>query len=1455
MEIEKQSRKETSGEENDLELSIDEILADVQARREFLNPENRFIPPAVFEDALNRPSPAPKSGEEVQQGAGKDTDTHGEQNVGEDELEEKEKEKPSHGKTSAIIREPSPRQPVVPPAMKVETGAGKASRSSRPLPEENRDLEQAGKKEKKKEKRGWFGRRKKEKEESIQTSDPYYGLKLKSIEEYRQQYQETMAFPKIQSTTDSPFSYLYTEGEGENPSVLSAPENGGKKQEREKTALPPLDGEVSHAAQVNHTGHGHTSHTEHAEHTGRRHGHGIHPKEKQKRVPEEIFSFSSKSLREQAAEENRLPTPEEFPPELVKEVSGELAGPAVSSAHDILTENTDLPVKAPAETPAEIHVPSQDKIPESGEISLLETVSESTEAAKTAETAETAPKTFGENLPETPETVPAITAENNLETAEEQNTFQTVYEVSPEMEEMPSETAKVTEGNMPSTQEEQEESPIAGETEKKEEAPAPIAPQTPAAPNPPSPEEPQITPAPSGPEIQPRPSEPSVPSAPSPAGSPASIPEMPAMPQPGAGSVILGEEKEALPENTPVKEPSPAQPLPTPEEVSQPIEEPRLPETPLLPRILRLETRKPEEAFQKEENSSYSEQDTSSSQGASFLHAVDLNSEELAAIFQKEMEEYLHPEPKKSKEKNSLPSKEGETIENTIQPPAEATGETPLPSGGNTGAKSRKEEEPPPASDPAPENTYTETKTETPLGENTSSSAKTEFSTDASENVEKKEEFSEAGETEDKISPEPAESSQANREILENSKKGKEEAGGDSKGVPPDALFPFIQPIDPRTREDMPTSPQMRMHGSKTPGAGKRTGNAGQEEDKASRAGKKEAKKKAKAAKKESFRMTGVDEPENRPEEDFEKVSREQKSIPVLEDYTSPEDGPAIRSYLNKTHHTVVIRLLATGLMALVVIFLECISGSLFGNGMPSLLRVALCVFFLLISCLFCGKAMKNGLKGLFTLKANGDSGVALGTAAALLQGILLLFFPDRLELSASDSLGTFCSLAALGLFLNSAGKLLLLRRMRHNFAFLTDDSPKYGVKCVEDVNTAMQMAQNCVPGVPTAVYQRKALFLHHFLRHSEDMDPADTTAQTLSPVGFLSSLILGGAAFYLTHDFAGSITAFAAGCCVWIPVMNLLAVQLPLSRVTKLGKRCGSILTGYTALDTFSDTNAVVVDSGDIFPPSTVVLNGIRTFGDQRIDGAILDATALTKAVGGSLSELFGQVIRSQAKILPKAENIFYEDGLGILGWVNGRRTLVGNREMLEKHGIEPPSRDYEKKYLTGDRNLIYLASGGELVAMFLITYTTSGRVMEELQRLEDHGVCILVRTCDPNMTPALLAERFGLDEESIRILPNSLGEPYYNMLQEPDPQGEATMATKGKFTSMARMVVACIRQRGNISMGTALQAVAVVLGFVLTAFLVCCSAVSQLTPGALLLYELFWTIAIYIVPSLRQI
>ena len=206
------------------------------------------------------------------------------------------------------------------------------------------------------------------------------------------------------------------------------------------------------------------------------------------------------------------------------------------------------------------------------------------------------------------------------------------------------------------------------------------------------------------------------------------------------------------------------------------------------------------------------------------------------------------------------------------------------------------------------------------------------------------------------------------------------------------------------------------------------------------------------------------------------------------------------------------------------------------------------------------------------------------------------------------------------------------------------------------------------------------------------------------------------------------------------------------------------------------------------------------------------------------------------------------------MVGWVSGRRILVGNRELMTAHGVEPPSREYEKKYLTGGKQVIYLASGGKMMATFILTYNSDKRRALELQRMESNGISLIVRTTDPNITPQFLAQCFQLDTQSVRGLPQRLGDVYETLVNTPADRVPAAFASRGRPTAMMRILTACIRQKGNISLAIALQNIAVALGFVLVAFLACFSGLDQLTTPAMLLYQIFWILVILIVPRLRK-
>lgn len=611
-------------------------------------------------------------------------------------------------------------------------------------------------------------------------------------------------------------------------------------------------------------------------------------------------------------------------------------------------------------------------------------------------------------------------------------------------------------------------------------------------------------------------------------------------------------------------------------------------------------------------------------------------------------------------------------------------------------------------------------------------------------------------------------------------------------------------------------------------------------------------KRRAPVKRRRRFSVFGSEEKENRPEDEFPVDPGE------LEDYEKPEDAEAILQDLGAKRRTLLLRTAVTGLSLLLMLLFGLISE--YSGVLPAAIPYYLLtepylileLIFLVLAAGFSWPVLWNGVRGLFRLQANSDSGAAVAAVASIVQTAALLFAADRVE---SAAVHLYAPLAVLALLLNALGKLSMVRRVTRNFKFVSSKDPKYAVHLFEDHNTALQMGRGCVAGTPVAAYQSKTKFLRHFLRISYLPDPCEQNSQVIAPIGVVASLILCVATLLLFRDGLAALTAFTAACCVCVPMVNQLCVNLPLAQVSRIAARGGAMLSGYQALDTFSDTNAVLLDARDLFPKSNVILSGIKTFGDQHIDDAILEAAALLGEVGGTLSEIFEQVIQNRRDLLPRVENFTYEDGRGIVGWVSGHRLLVGNRELLKAYKIAPPSRDYEEKYGASGKQVLYLASGGQLMAMFLIAYQPDRRRTAELCRLEDDGVAFLVRTCDPNITPKLVARSFQLDEKSVAVLPERLGKVYVETCEkDAAASAPAWMATKGRPAAMMRLLAACIRQRGNISLAVALQNVAVALGFVLVAFLACYSGLGKLNTLFLLLYELFWTLAIVLLPKLRR-
>ena len=593
------------------------------------------------------------------------------------------------------------------------------------------------------------------------------------------------------------------------------------------------------------------------------------------------------------------------------------------------------------------------------------------------------------------------------------------------------------------------------------------------------------------------------------------------------------------------------------------------------------------------------------------------------------------------------------------------------------------------------------------------------------------------------------------------------------------------------------------------------------------------------------FQLQGEEE-DNDPEDEF------QPEQPELEDYNRTEDARAIRSELASSSRELTIRTIATGLCAAVL----GVMGLFFEFFIPQSSKMAyliLNLIFLLIATGFCYRTMLSGIKSLFRLRANADSSIAIATIASIIHGGAM-FVTSGMNGLIQGALHIYSPIVIGALFLNSMGKLLIISRIRKNFRFITSSDLKYNVQIYGDHEVALQLVKGCLSEKPVIAYQQKTHLLKNFLTNSYENDPSENTSQFIAPISFIASLALCVVCTIISSgDVVAGLTAFAIATCISTPIANMVCANFPISSLCRIARQNNAMIVGYKGLSTMCDTNAVMLDSTDLYPDGTVVLAGMETLGQKRIDQALLYGAALTCATGGTLRYVFENVIQNQRGMLPRVENNSYVDNAGIVGWVRGQRVLIGNRELLKQYSVVQPEEALEQG-LKKNQRAVFLAVDTRPVAMITLEYHPDKKLAENLQNLETNGVSLLVRTLDPNLTADFLAQQYDLDARAIRVLPEELGEVCDKSLNSTVDEADVLLATKGKAFSMIRMLSACIHQKSNISIAVILQTVSVCLGFILVTIFCCWSGLHRLTSLSIVIYEVFWLLAILLIPKIRK-
>ena len=554
----------------------------------------------------------------------------------------------------------------------------------------------------------------------------------------------------------------------------------------------------------------------------------------------------------------------------------------------------------------------------------------------------------------------------------------------------------------------------------------------------------------------------------------------------------------------------------------------------------------------------------------------------------------------------------------------------------------------------------------------------------------------------------------------------------------------------------------------------------------------------------ESFRLEGVEEPEKEinteildeledgggegmPVRRFSGIKARARANRQSVEYNRPQDKNRVFRFLEKKRvvtlaSTVIcavctLALLFTGAIPAVADAMDAGTSAQWLGSMPVSYFVSL---LLLIVCAFGGVPIyARGVTCFFrgSGKPNACTAVFAALAASFIQLIAASLAYD------GEKVPCFALLAALSVTLFGVGNLISLDTIAKNFLFLTelDKNELYAADTIENTADVKRLAQDSVIGGSDIRYSSKAKFAGSFLSYSFAGDSTDDLCAWLVPVTAAVSFFWAVLVGLVKKDVAYAFSIFGCAMAMSVPVSAAIALALPLSRADNQLREDGAFLSSYAAAFEYETTNVIAVDAADLFPASCCDIHGMKPFGGVRIDEAILTAASMILAVGGPIGSLLSNVVMGRKELLMPVEHLIYEDRLGLSGCIRNRCVVLGNRRMMENHNIEIPHEAKEARYARHGRRVLYLADNGKLIALFVVSYGTDRRIVEQVRKIEENGINILVRATDPNITEKTIAMTFGIPGSSVKVVSNAAGEVLTNYAERVNAKAEAKLVHNG--------------------------------------------------------------------------
>lgn len=575
------------------------------------------------------------------------------------------------------------------------------------------------------------------------------------------------------------------------------------------------------------------------------------------------------------------------------------------------------------------------------------------------------------------------------------------------------------------------------------------------------------------------------------------------------------------------------------------------------------------------------------------------------------------------------------------------------------------------------------------------------------------------------------------------------------------------------------------------------------------------------------------------------------KQSAVKNEYRRDDDKTAFMEKLFASKSSFTLKGSITAVIAIPLLLLAIFKDSAY---MPSFLLdyTAYLVTQLVLYVLLLAVNMKNIIFGFKLSKGINYSFPISVASIIILVHTILLVADSNLYISDGIALPLVMAFAFL---MTNFGKYLLTKRIIDNFEFLIDQDEKYTVETIVNTVDATIISRGLLTGEANLKTSIKTDFSTNFLDISCSDEPADKIAKTAGTAMLVLSIMLFAVFSIVRGDWHIGLNIGMCALCISLPTISIFNTNSALLGISKILKGSGAMINGFEGAVMVNDANAIVIEAQDLFGKNSCEIHGIKTFNGAKADDVILKTAAVIMKTKSPLSYVFDDVIIGKQTILPDVDGVVYEDRLGTSAWIYKKKILVGTRDLLIHHGVQVPKEEFEEKYTRKGRKILYLAVTGQIMAMFVVSYSADPKLKKTLRRLEKSGITVLVKSADPFINDESIAELFSLPDGFIRVMNSSnarVFEKYSDMCVEKSP---AYVVHDGSALGFVSAMAAAENLEETRKLLYVLIAFGSAMGIGLVTMLAILGGISQITPVNILIFQAAWCIFVEIVSKIKRL